>query len=284
MTTGTRETTYAETFLAAISLSARPKRGEKHPPDFIVDVKGRRVAIEITEFYQPPTGNCRFLRQQVEASGDKIVKLFTEARKDYPELANLSWLVFLRQLQLPCSKEEIPFVSELLTFTKEHLPEIRVSPRTFSMFPPDGYPLMHKYLREVEISSDAGCYMNPCLSDLNFADLNVASASLTDESLLQSCGMKKKLSPDYMNKLAANCKSLGASELWLLVVFGWKLSQAVPPLEHDGIGISRFDKTSAALRDSPYQRVFLFDYKGRVFCWPGWVDVTGKGEVLLTHG
>jgi len=91
------------------------ERGDD-PPDFIVTIDGKRVAIEETEFHSNATGANGRPRRAVEEEWRKLQQLIERERKQFPDLDRVNGLLFFKCLQVPSMREWPAFVKELLVF------------------------------------------------------------------------------------------------------------------------------------------------------------------------
>ena len=226
-------------------------------PDFIINDSSKKIGIELTEYHslQEISGHSR---REVESNWERLQGEIYEKVKLDNELMGISVLIFFKKVYLP-SRGEIPlFIDGLINCTKELIMESKKS-----ILVPEKYKILSKYVDEINI------YKIGSNSHLRWnSNLNVGFIGLTEEGLLSIIESKINKGEKY--------RLTGLNELWLLVVFGHRISQSVPPrLKYK---LEEFRILNSILRKSSYNYVFLYLYMyDLIYRWPNWKKF-GKGK------
>jgi len=252
-----KELFYLKPFLKLYGVSPIKITLNVESPDFIINYSGKKIGIELTEYHSliEISGHSR---REVESNWEKIQKKIYENVKLDNELIGTHVLMFLRKIILP-SQVEIPsFIDELINCTKIFIVEDKKSSLV-----PETYKILNKYIDRIDISK---------INDTSFlkweCDINAGSIGLTEEGLLSIIESKINKGERYRLR--------GVNELWLLVVFGHRISQSVPPrLKYK---LEEFTVLNSILSISSYNYVFLYLYMYDViYRWPNWIKF-GKGN------
>ncbi len=125
------------------------------------------------------------------------------------------------------------------------------------------YPFLSEYLQKFELKK-VGCFIT---WDWNYSGSFIG---LSEEELLEIIEPKISKVLSYKGK--------GIDELWLLVVSGHRISQAMDlDLSNK---LNNYKQLNVLLRDSGYNKVYLYQYMFDViYEWPGW-NKHGKENFL----
>jgi len=252
-----KELFYLEPFLKLYGVSPTKITLNVESPDFIINYSGKEIGIELTEYHslQEILGHSR---REVESNWERLQGEIYEKVKLDKELIGISVLIFFKKVYLP-SRGEIPlFIDELINCTKELIMKSKKS-----ILVPEKYKILSKYVDKIYIYKIEGN------SHLKWeSNLNVGSIGLTEEGLLSIIESKINKGERYRLR--------GLDKLWLLVVFGHRISQSAPPrLKYK---LEKFRILNSILSKSSYNYVFLYLYMYDViYRWPNWIKF-GKGK------
>lgn len=251
-----RECFYLDKFLSALLMTPESIERGANPPDFIVTQGKKQIALEVTEFHSDAIGPEGHPRRLIEQEWTKLQQLIERERKHYPDLNNISGLLFFKKLLVPSRVESPQFVKELLDFSADSLNSFTGKVGDFSSFGTN-FSLLRKYLKRLHLAI-VDCYIT---WEWNHS---ASSVGLNDSE------MKKTIS----RKLGIP-RPKGVSENWLLIVSGHQLSQSMglPDVEN----LNAFQETNEALKNGSYDKVFIFQYMfDRVLRWEqssGWIEL-----------
>ena len=252
-----KELYYLKPFLKLYGISPTKINLNIESPDFIINYSGKKIGIEVTEYHslQEVSGHSR---REVESNWEKIQKKIYEIVKLDNGLMGTHVLIFLRKIILP-SQGEIPsFINELISCTKIFIVEDKKSSLV-----PETYKILNKYIDRIDISK---------INDTSFlkweCNINTGSIGLKEKELLNV------ITPKISKEKIYCLKNL--DELWLLVAFGWRISQSVPPrLKYN---LEGFNTLNLVLSKSSYTHIFLYlHWYDVIYRWPNWKKF-GKGK------
>ena len=248
-----RERFYLDHFIKVTGLCPLCIEPGADPPDFVVILGGRRIAVEITEFHSGAKGTDNSPRRAVEEEWDRLRRLIEKERAGDAILKEIGTQVFFKGLRVPSRRERAQFVSALLAFVRKEAGSLTRNRTRFGEFG-DDFPLLQAYLKCLDIYI-AGCYIS---WEWNH---NAAWVGLGENELCNI--LRPKLGKPRID---------GVDEYWLLVVSGPHLSQSlgVPQIEE----IRTWQQLNAHLGQGPYDRIYVFQYMvNRVLLWKpsvGW--------------
>jgi hypothetical protein len=251
-----RECFYLEKFLKALRITVESIQRGANPPDFILIKAKKRIAVEVTEFHSDAIGPEGHPRRLIEEEWAKLQQVMKRERKHYPDLDKISGLLFFKKLSVPSRVEYPQFVRELLDFSRSSLKSLTQKRGDFNSFGINS-PLLKKYLKRLHLAT-VNCY-------ITWEWNHSASSVGLNESEVKKTILKKLAIPRPKN----------VSENWLLIVSGHQLSQSMglPHVEK----LNAFQEANKALKDGPYDRVFIFQYMfDRVLLWEhssGWIEI-----------
>lgn len=121
-------------------------RDPNNPPDFFVEIDGKRIAIELTEYHQTASLNPRS-RVVYEQEWVKLRNLIDNCRKSkYPQLNNISVLLYSKNLQLPVKRQKNQFIKELIEFVGSN-----ANANGLPIYDFKHQPLLSQYLKRIDI-------------------------------------------------------------------------------------------------------------------------------------
>jgi hypothetical protein len=242
-----RERFYLEKFLEALRIKVDAIERGANPPDFILKLSEKNIAVELTEFHSSATGVGGHPRRALEEEWQKIQQVFEQERKFYSDLDSISGLLFFRQLEIPPKGKQKQFVTELLNFARDKLGDLTKKYSNFKFFG-SKFPLLNSYLKCLSLCN-ADCYITWGWNH------SVTYVGLSESEL------KRVVCPKLKMPRPPEVK-----ENWLLVVSGHQLSQCMglPKIE----SFQNYQELNSALEHGPYDMVYIFQYMfDRVLLW-----------------
>lgn len=240
------ERCYLEGFLRLLGkVPDRVVRGQYS--DFVVVFQQEKMGVEETEFHGDSKGKKGSQWRAVEENWVSLQRMIMEKVEKCNELKETSGLLFSERRELPPTRQYGKFVDELVQLSRE-----MINCDCKEITPGGDYPLLHKHLKK------CGCYSTWKWNH------EVSSFGVTERGLIDAAEPKVKKLAKY--------KGEGVDEVWLLIVSGPRLSQAL------GINLSgklkTFDRLNRLLTKSGFNRVYLYQYMFDVaYEWPGWVKI-----------
>lgn len=221
-------------------------------PDFVLVFQQKKIGVEETEFHCDSKGKKGSYRRAVEENWVFLQTTIMEKVEKRNELKDTSGLLFFKRRELPPTRQYGRFADELVKLSRE-----MINSGCKRIAPGGGYPLLHKYLKKFHLKK-CGCYIT---WEWNH---NVSSIGLTETALIDAAEPK-------IEKLASY-RGTSVEEMWLLIVSGYRLSQAF------GIHLSQrldtFNRLNNLLAKSGFNRVYLYHYLfDAIYEWPGWVRI-----------
>ena len=226
-------------------------------PDFIVNIKDKKIGVEVTEYHSNLKGEKNVPRRAVEEEWISLQKQIMGEIDNRVELKNKLGIVYFKKLELPRKSEYNIFIKELTEFSihavKFGLEEVK---------PDSNHPTLEKYLKKL-IVKDVDCYIS---WDWNY---NASFIGLTESDLLRV--VKSKV---------VNYKDSEMVNLWLLIACGHRLSQTMPlRIDHK---LKSFAQLDSVLQNSKYDNVYILQYVfGVIYEWPAWRKI-GKEKLTPT--
>jgi hypothetical protein len=252
-----KELFYLEPFLKLYGVSPTKITLNVESPDFIINYSGKKIGIELTEYHslREILGHSR---REVESNWERLQGEIYEKVKLDKELMGICVSIFFRKVFLPSRRESLPFIDELINCTKVFIMKSKKS-----VLVPEKYKILSKYVDVIDIYKIGGN------SHLRWnSNLNVGFIGLSEEGLLSIIESKINKGEKYRLR--------GLNELWLLVVFGHRISQSVPHrLKYK---LEEFRILNSILSKSSYNYIFLYLYMYDViYRWPDWIKF-GEGK------
>lgn len=248
---------YLDKFLALLGKVA----DEIHPeesPDFIVSIATKKIGIELTDFHSDLKGENGKPRRAIEEAWLLIQGTIMEEVEKCNKLKETFGFLSFKKLELPPKSKHKKFADELIKLSLEMIDS------DYKEINPGGnYPLLNKYLEKFCLER-AGCYITWKWNH------NVSFVGFTEKRLINATKSKIEKVVKYREK--------NIDELWLLIVSGHRLSQAM------GLNLSyklnTFDQLNNLLKHSGYNKIFIYQYMFDViYKWPGWVKI-GKEDFI----
>lgn len=244
-----RERFYLEKFLSVLDKVAEDIK-ETESPDFIVKLQGKKIGVEVTEFHSNAKGEKGRPRRAIEEAWSVLQETIMEQVGKHGKLQESNGLLFFDKLELPEKSEYKEFTDELIRLSVE-----MIDSGLRETTPGKEYPLLNRYLKKLFLEK-AGVYI---LWGWNH---DVASVGLSESELL------KAINP----KLRADYKDHKIDELWLLIISGYRLSQAMGIILF--YKLSNYNELNRLLRLSKYSKVYIYQYMlNSIYEWPGWVKI-----------
>jgi len=242
---------YLDKFLALLGKVA----DEIHPeefPDFIVSIATKKIGIELTDFHSDLKGESGKPRRAVEEAWLLIQGTIMEEVKKRNKLKETFGFLSFKKLELPPKSKYKIFADELIKLSLE-----MIDSDCQEIKPLGNYPLLSKYLEKFCLER-AGCYITWQWNH------NASSVGITETRLINAT--KSKI------EKVVNYKEKNIDELWLLIVSGHRLSQAMGLNLHHKL--NTFDQLNNFLKHSGYNKIFIYQYMFDViYKWPGWVKI-----------
>lgn len=248
---------YLDKFLALLgNVGNDIESGES--PDFIVILQQKKIGIELTDFHSDLKGESGRPRRAIEETWALLQKTIMEEVDKCNELKGTNGLLFFKKLELPPKSKHGKFAYELIKLSLE-----MINSGYKEIKPGENYPMLNKYLKKFR-SEKIGCYIT---WEWNY---NISFMGITEEELINAVQPKMKKAVIYKEK--------NIDELWLLIISGYRLSQAMGIRLSDKL--NTFDQLNILLRQSGYNKVYLYQFMFDViYEWPEWVKI-GKESYL----
>ncbi len=219
-------------------------------PDFTVAFERRKIAVEVTEFHFDGKGRKGSRRRAMEENWSSLQEMIMGKVKECNELKDTHGLLFFKKREVPPRRAHGKFSDELVKLSRE-----MINSDCREIRPVQNYPLLSKYLKKFRLQK-CGCYMT---WEWNH---NVLAIGVTQRMLIKT--VKSKVVADYKGK--------DVDEVWLLIISGFRLSQALGI--HLSNKLNTFNRLNSLLRKSGYSKVYLYQYMLDVlYQWPGWVKI-----------
>jgi len=248
---------YLDKFLALLSKVADEIHHEESP-DFIVSIATKKIGIEVTDFHSDLKGESGRPRRAVEETWTLLQGMIMEEVDKYNKLKETFGLLSFKKLELPPKSKHKKFTDELIKLSLE------IIDSDYKVIKPGGkYPLLNKYLEKFCLER-VGCYITWQWNH------NVSSIGITETRLINAIKSKIEKVVKYKEK--------NIDDLWLLIVSGHMLSQAMGLNLH--YKLNTFDQLNNLLKHSGFNKIFIYQYMFDViYKWPGWVKI-GKENFI----
>lgn len=225
-------------------------------PDFMCIFQRKTIGVEVTEFHFDSKDKKGSRRRAIEENWMFLQRMIMEKVEKCNELRDTNGLLFFKKEELPPKRRYEKFTDELVKLSREMInsdcEETRLG---------NNYSLLNEYLKKFRLEK-CGCYI---IWHWNY---NVSFIGLTETALINTVESKIKEVTKYKEK--------DMDELWLLIVSGYRLSQALGIRLSDKL--NTFARLNNLLSKSGYDKVYLYQYMFDViYEWPGWVKI-GRGN------
>jgi hypothetical protein len=221
-------------------------------PDFIINLSNKRIGIEITEHHSSERDAKERQRRATEEDWELLRETIRDSVWKDSELNQTHGYLQFRKLELPHRRDFMRFTDELIRLSKEMIASRREVVKL-----DEKYPLLYKYMDRMYLKG-VDCFIS---WDWNHA---AGSVGLNEAELIST--IKPKISKGLKYTQSR------VDELWLLVVEGYRLSQAM------GIYLDRylthFAMADSLLQQSQFNKVYIYQHMQNViYEWPGWVKI-----------
>ena len=243
---------YLDKFLALLG-KAPNEIQSRESPDFIVILQQKKIGMELTDFHSDLKGENQRPRRAIEETWTLLQRTIMEEVGKYDELKEANGFLLFEKLELPPKSKHREFAKELIKLSLEML-NFGCKERR----PGNNYPFLNKYLKKFCLEK-VGCYIT---WEWNY---NVSWIGLRETELMDA--IKPKIGKAFGYK-----KGKHIDELWLLIISGYRLSQAmgIYLLEK----LNTFDQLNNLLSQSGYDKIYIYQYMfDIIYEWPGWVKI-----------
>lgn len=242
------------------------------PPDVLVEVRGRRIGVEVMEYHRDCTQGASHLREE-EAHIEKIEDAFGRERDQWPGVRADGEVTFRktqtqiggataqRQRDLPPKSRIDEFVRELLRFASEKMSVLSEDGQKFTDFG-YGFELLRAHTKVLELRSYTWTPI------WNF-DPEAKTHGFAPEQWLSHLQRKTKRITRAVDRNPDRFKCF--DELWLLLVSGPRSSSSVAAT------LAMFRVLNDEARRSPFQKILIDECweEGKMWCWcrdEGWSE------------
>lgn len=205
------------------------------------------VGIEITEYHSDYPTASGYSRRVVEQEWEHLRRELMKKVDATASLNGVHGSLFFKDLTLPSRHDHADFINQVMSCAQAN---INVLPTSLSDF--EAFPLLSQYLKEMRFKR-IRCHMS---WDWN---KNIGWIG-TEPTALVDC-IRRKVKKKYDTE--------GINDLWLLIVSGPNLSQAMGiDLQYDLANIGEVDEL---LQKSVFSKAYIFQYMFDVaYEWPTW--------------
>lgn len=245
---------YFDSFLSLLGIEPS-KIQERESPDFVAMWQGKRLGVELTHFHSDLKGVGGKTRRAIEETWISLQKTIMDKVEHCRRLKGTYGILFFKHLEVPPKRLHETFSEELIQLSLNMLKANREKSR-----PDAESPLLNKYLKEF-ILKRPGLYIT-----WNW-NHDVSSVGVTEKELIDIIMPK-------VNEVL-NYKREPFHELWLIVVSGYRLSQAMGILL--GNRLDGYTNLNNLLQQSGYDKVYIYQYMfDLIYEWPGWTQKTKR--------
>jgi hypothetical protein len=233
-----------ERILAALALTpdSEPEMGEA--PDFVIQLRGQSVGVEMTSYRSEDNIDGRVKRRAAESEWELLKAAAQKFWSQYDDLRAVNVGVMFKE-RVPRRGDHHAFIEEVAAVVRQHLGQLRPEKQNF--FPSASFPLMYRHLDRLVLRT--GPYAE-WYSNLSFGYL--ARPNESNISDIVAAKSKKQFRP--------------TDELWLVIHCGTRMSEMT--LELDGVEDFR---SIHGLGRSKFARVFVLTHIG-IYEWSRTTD------------
>ena len=219
-------------------------------PDFICILQQKKIGVEVTEFHFDLKSKKGSRRRAIEENWMSLQRMIMEKVEKCDALKDTNGLLFFKKLELPPRRKYGEFTDEVIKLSRE-----MINSNCKEIRPGNNYPLLSKYLKRFRVEK--------CRCRITWEwNYNVSSVGLTETALMKT--VESKIVADYKGK--------DIDEVWLLIVSGYRLSQALGIRLSDKL--NTFGRLNNLLSKSGYNKIYLYQYMiDVIYEWPGWVKI-----------
>lgn len=224
----------------------------RESPDFIINLNNKRIGIEITEHHSSERDANKRCRRATEEDWELLKTIIRDEVWKDSDLSQTHGYLEFRKLELPPRKDFRRFADELIQLSKEminsHREVVKINEK---------YPLLYKYMNKMHLKI-VGCFIS---WDWNYEGGSVGS---NEPELIKTIERKTSIANEYVKN--------DIDELWLIVVEGHRISQAM------GINLewylNDFESVNRLLQGSQFNKVYIYQYmQAVIYEWPGWFKI-----------
>jgi hypothetical protein len=247
---------YLDSFLGILNLTPSDVQ-HRESPDFIVVLGGKKIGIELTYFHSDLKGIDGTPRRAIEETWKSLQKAIMKEVKKHNQLDGTYGILFFKHLEVPPKRLHERFAHELIQLSLDMVESGRVE-----AMPGTEFPLLRKYLKNFLLR-------RPGLKITWDWNRNASSVGLTEKELIDIIRPKVEGVINYRRVIV--------DELWLLVVSGYRLSQAMGMLLANDL--FSYENLNRLLEQSGYNKVYLYQYMlDVIFEWPGWTETAKNAQ------
>lgn len=224
-----------------------PLEGEK--PDFMMQISGRTVGVEVVMYQSDKTVACvgrrAFKKRAVESEWERLEEYSKDFRRENADLKGI-YILFRFKNTVPPRKEYGAFLEEILQFVRSRQEVVSEEFAEFGM-PDFTSPLMKKHLRAI-----GGLVLRWC--GHGEWDSNITAGFVDGHpthTISRIVAKKTMLAKAYRK----------ADELWLVIGQSGRLSEMVLPI-NGAPDLDASPDLQGSLSSSPFSRVYVFTAKG----------------------
>ncbi len=254
------ECMYLREFLHILGEVPESVKCEEPPaPDFIITLNQKKMAVELTRFHSDSKPKGGSTRRETEETWISLQKTIMEQVAKCKDLEETYGKLFFKKFEVPPKSKHREFVDELIKQSCQ-----MISSRCRETKPKRKYPLLSKYLKKIRLEK-VGCYIT---WGWNF---DVSFVGLSESEILNTVNPKIEKVAKYKKK--------PFDELWLLVISGHLLSQAMGGPKDFSSRLRSFQQLNNLLEGSGFNRAYIYQrMHDTVYKWPGWVRIEKKNS------
>jgi len=253
-----REQSYLQNFLE-LSGEKPTQIEDGEAPDFIVDLRGKKIGVEITEYHSSLKGIDGKPRRAIEESLDSLYKTLKRETSKYSELRGIDGYLDSKDMILIPKREHREVVNEIIQLTLERT---RRADKGWKSIEIEVNPQKSRLLGKYSVEK-IRLYNTGCRYPIKWGGVDASFIGLEEAELIDS--IRGKISK------AKNYRKEALNELWLLIVSTFRLSQGMPS-EDLRYKLKGFDRLNNLLKNSGYDKVYLYQSNfAIIYEWPGWI-------------
>ena len=235
--------------LAALALTPDSEPEVGGSPDFIIQLRGQSIGVEITLYSSGEIIDGTVNRRAGKSGWDLLKAAAQEFWSQRDDLRAVNVGVTFKG-RVPRRRDYRAFIEEVAAFVRQHSGELQLKNKNF--FPSASSPLMHRYLAQLVLRTDSHAEWYS-----NFSSGWVARPNESKISAIVEGKSKKQFRP--------------TNELWLVINCGTCMSEMMLELN----GVDDFHAI-VGLDHSKFDRIFVLTYMGTY----EWARMTGKWRQL----
>ena len=246
------EEQYLKRFLKSAGYNPERIDDGADPPDAVISLNGKRIGMEITEFYSdaPHKGSKGSERQAKQKEWRNLQsEINNELRRKLPSYSLFVLLTFKKpNNELPSRNQYRRFAEEIAETVKKEIAEnpkeIR---REIHSFPPE-FSLIQSYLHCIKLRKS--CREDSICDSISH---RWGSIGMNQGALIST--VEPKI--ESLNKAGWT----GLSEKWLLIISGHELAQQIDPCDElVETKLNSYSELNQKLAGSKFDKVFIHRY------------------------